>query len=197
MTAARRTVVLAALGAAGAVVALLGAAAGLGAATPEGHAPLVAARLAHPPTAAFDAIADLPASVAWRSDLEAIERLPDTDGVETWLEHGEWGDLRVEVPEAVRPARYRFVLPPGQPDLPFHGEWLVELQPAGDGTWLTITESGRVPSALFRGLQRLVFGYHASLEAFVRDLAAHLDAGAGRPPAPPEVVRGPVVPLPD
>lgn len=58
--------------------------------------------------------------------------------------------------------------------LPYGGTWTFELAPEGGGTRLTITERGEVHNPIFRVLARFVFGYAATMEAYLEDLAARL-----------------------
>ena len=180
---------LAALAAALAGVLLL-VGGSLGAVTPSRHATWVTAQLAHPPERVWDAIADLPAAVSWRSDLRGIVRLPEREGVPVWREQSRWGELLVEVHDAERPSRLRFVLPPDQSDVSFEGSWLIEITPEANGSRLRITEDARLHGTLLRGLRRLAVGYHGPLETFVHDLARHLDGPQASPPA---VQRGEVL----
>jgi hypothetical protein len=83
---------------------------------------------------------------------------------------------RVEPPyEIVEQAPpHRLVSRVADPGLPYGGTWTFELAPEGGGTRLTITERGEVHNPVFRVLARFVFGYAATMEAYLEDLAARL-----------------------
>lgn len=59
------------------------------------------------------------------------------------------------------------------PNLPFGGSWIYEIEPAGDGTELTITEHGVVSNPFFRFVSRFIMGHSATIEKYQRDLVAH------------------------
>jgi hypothetical protein len=57
--------------------------------------------------------------------------------------------------------------------LPFGGTWTFEIAPAaGGGSELRVTEDGEVYNVIFRFMARFIFGYHASIETYLRDLGA-------------------------
>jgi len=59
------------------------------------------------------------------------------------------------------------------PKLPFGGAWTYRLEPAGTAASdLTITENGEVYNVIFRFMSRFVFGHHATMDAFIRELQA-------------------------
>ena len=59
------------------------------------------------------------------------------------------------------------------PKLPFGGSWTYRLEPAGTAASdLTITENGEVYNVIFRFMSRFVFGHHATMDAFIRELQA-------------------------
>jgi hypothetical protein len=59
-------------------------------------------------------------------------------------------------------------------DLPFGGTWTFELAPEEGGTRVTITERGEIRNPIFRAVARYVFGYGATMEAFLDELRAHI-----------------------
>jgi len=52
----------------------------------------------------------------------------------------------------------------------FGGTWTYEIEPAGAGATLTITEEGEVYNALFRFTSRFVFGHYSTMETYARSL---------------------------
>ncbi len=55
--------------------------------------------------------------------------------------------------------------------MPFGGTWTFDIEPAGTGTQLTITEDGIVRNPIFRFVSRFVFGHYKTQETYLRDLA--------------------------
>lgn len=157
----------------GAVILLVGTmvvAAVIGLLLPEAHVATRSATLPAPPDQVFARIADLEAAPAWRPDVYQVERLPDRDGRMVFREIGEHGAITMEVVERQAPAR--LVTRVADPAVPFAGSWTYELQPAGTGTRLTITERGRVRNPILRCISRFVIGHHATIDAYLRALAA-------------------------
>lgn len=61
-------------------------------------------------------------------------------------------------------------------DRGFTGSWTFDIEPAANGSRLTITERGRVSSPVFRLLARFVFGYEGAMRQYHNDLARRLGA---------------------
>ncbi len=59
-------------------------------------------------------------------------------------------------------------------NLPYSGTWTFDLQPAAQGTELAITEDGEVSNPLFRFVSRFIMGHTATIDAYLRALAAKL-----------------------
>jgi uncharacterized protein YndB with AHSA1/START domain len=97
--------------------------------------------------------------------VKRIERLPDRDGRAVWAEHGSNGRITLAV-EKSEPPRL-LVLRIADPDLPFGGTWTYEVAPASGGSTLTITERGEIYNPIFRAMARFVFGYEATMAAYL------------------------------
>ncbi len=120
---------------------------------------------------AWRVLTDRVAMPSWRTDLRAIERLPDLDGHEVWQETDRRGQkLRLETVEAVPPRR--LVGRIADPKLPFGGTWTYEITPVADGSTLTITEDGEIYNPIFRFVARFILGYTGTMESYLRALAA-------------------------
>jgi len=57
------------------------------------------------------------------------------------------------------------------PKLPFGGGWTTRVEPADGGSKVSITEDGFVKTPLFRVMARFVFGYHKTMNGYLRSLA--------------------------
>jgi len=55
--------------------------------------------------------------------------------------------------------------------LPFGGSWTYEIAPADGGSLLTVTENGEIYNPFFRFMARFIFGYHATMETYLKNLA--------------------------
>lgn len=140
----------------------------LGGRLPQGHVATVRARLAQPPEAIWEAITNMAAAPNWRSGLKQVERLPDRDGKQVWVEVSRQGRMPLEL-DFVEPPRRLVARIVGE-KLPFGGSWTWEIAPDGHGSTLTITEDGVIHNPVFRFLARHVFGYDGTIKTYLRDL---------------------------
>jgi hypothetical protein len=62
--------------------------------------------------------------------------------------------------------------PHATPNLPFGGAWTFDIAPDANGSNLRITEDGEVYNVIFRFMARYIFGHHASIETYLKDLGA-------------------------
>lgn len=130
------------------------------------------ALLERPPETIWRVLLDLDGMPLWRSDLRAVERLPDQDGRPAWKETSAAGTRIMEVASAEPPNR--LVLRRAQPKgLPMR---IVELTPAGRGTLVTVSERRRVGNPLLRVYDRLL-PPRATVVRFLRDLRQRLATG--------------------
>lgn len=166
-------------------VALL---ASVGALLPVAHAAARRIRLQQPAEAVFALIADPAAGPRWRQDLKSVALLPPRDGRRCHRELSRFGpmDLLIEREDPPRELVQRIVTEGS----PFGGTWTFRLSPLeGGGTELTITENGLVHNVFFRALSRLWFGHTATIDGYLKALAAHFGEPAAVPsdaePEPP------------
>jgi len=144
----------------------------VGSMLPREHVATSRARFAEPAEIIWAAITDHAAMSGWRSGMKQVVRGADQGGKAVWVETSSFGEIPLRVEEAVPPKRY--VLEIASDALPFGGTWTYEIEPAAGGCQLSITENGFVKPALFRVMSRYVFGYHATLDQYLRDLAKRL-----------------------
>ena len=140
----------------------------LGARLPKRHVAASRALLRQSPESVWAVIADHASSPNWRSDLKQVERWPDRDGHEVWVEVSRQGRMPFEVVESAPPRRR--VTRIADPNLPFGGSWTYEIEPATGGSTLTITEDGTIRNPIFRFMARHVFGYDGTQKRYLRDL---------------------------
>ena len=160
------------------VVLLLALAAGLAVALvaghrlPAAHVACVRARYRTPPDEVWGTITNLLVAPNWRSKLRQVERLPDHEGKQMWVEVSRRWRLPLEF-EVVDPGRTLVTRIVGE-DLPFRGSWTYELTPDEGGCLLTITEEAEVHSQTLRFFAHYVFGTHATAARYLRDLGRKL-----------------------
>lgn len=144
----------------------------VGSRLPVRHTATRAAVLSGTPETVFAVLTDYASAPSWRRDLKSVEILPSEDGAIRFREDGSNGRILFEVVEAV-PSR-RLTVRIADDKLPFGGSWTYELTPSDGGTRLSITENGEIYSPLFRVMSRYVFGYHKTLDAYLRSLGDKL-----------------------
>jgi hypothetical protein len=175
-------------GVVGVVALLLAVMAGVGLALPATHLVARTAHIARSPDDVWRALTDRTSHPTWRKGLERVERLDDGG----FREVGRDGTLAFAVDESTPPTATqpgRLVTRIADDSLPFGGRWIYSIAADGTGTRVTITEDGIVRNPLFRFLSRFVFGHTATIDAFLRDLGAHL--GSPTTPASAEPSRLP------
>jgi hypothetical protein len=153
------------------VVALVGLAALVGFFLPKGHRASRTVVYDAPPGAVFAAITDFASFPQWRSDVKSVTLLPAT-GVVRFREEGAHGTITYRVEE--RTPDSRLVTTIDDPSLPFGGRWTFELEPAGGGTKLTITEEGEIYNPFFRVMSRLFFSPYDTIDTYQADLRRRL-----------------------
>lgn len=143
---------------------------------PRTHTATRSARFNAPPEQLWTLITDHAAHASWRPGLRSVERLPDRNGHAVWNEIDRRGQsMPIEVIESTPPRKY--VTRIDDPELPFGGTWMWELQPDGEGTRIRITEDGFIKPPPFRYIARLM-GYDATMKRYLVAMGTKL----GQPP---------------
>jgi hypothetical protein len=135
-----------------------------------------------PVDAVWAVIADPAGYPAWRKDVKRVELLPAPEGRMRWREESGERPLTFEV-ERSEPPR-RLVTRIVDRNLPFGGGWTFDLVPEGEGCRLTIREDGEIYNPFFRFMARFVFGYHRTLENYLKAIGARFGESVRPEPAP-------------
>lgn len=136
---------------------------------PREHVASRTLRVNRPPADVWALITDVDAFTSWRSDVKSIERLPVVNGRPAWVEHAGGTAIPLETIEAQPPQR--LVLRIADPTLPFGGTWTYTVAGTPEGSTLTITEDGFVSNPIFRVMSRVVFGHHATIDGYLKNVA--------------------------
>ncbi len=141
----------------------------IGALLPRDHRATASIALDQPADSVWNVVRDLGDYAEWWSEAEAVERLPDRGGRETWAQRDRHGQsIPIEVVEVQAPRR--LVTRIADESLPFGGTWTYEIVDTAGGSTLTLTEDGEVRNPVFRFMARFVFGHYATIESFLRAL---------------------------
>ena len=141
----------------------------VGAMLPKAHTASRTARIAMPPDALYALLSDVDRYQTWRTDVKSLQRLPDKDGKPAWIEDVGGMKIPLHFERMERPA---LLVSRIDGALAFGGSWTYQIAPASGGSDLTITENGEVYNVIFRFMSRFVFGYHATMDAFLKHLQA-------------------------
>ncbi len=133
------------------------------------------------PDAVWAKIATEANAAAWRKDVKSVARLADRNGHEVWRETFASGNaLTYETLESAPPTRLvRAIVDEAM----FGGTWTIVVEPSGTGTTVTITENGWIEPPPFRVAAKYAWGHDATINAYLRDLAAHFGEAAAITPA--------------
>lgn len=152
-----------------ALVALVLLIVATGAMLPVKHRASRQMSLHQPAEKIFAAINDPASYPSWRSSLNKVEILPERKGHRVFRETGGGAEILLEV-DSVVPDKL-LVARIADPSLPFGGKWTYAVISSGDSMTLRITEDGEVYNPLFRFVSRFVFGHHATIDRYLRDLS--------------------------
>ncbi len=146
----------------------------IGSCLPVKHTATVRAQIKAQPADIWAIITDFPGQTKWRKGLKKVERSADKNGHEAWMEDGKGqGKMLLETVEAERPRK--IVRRIANEKLPFGGNWTMELEQAGIGTLVIVTENGEVYNPIFRFVSRFIMDQSGSIRKYLADLEAHVD----------------------
>lgn len=141
---------------------------------PKAHTASRTARIAMPPDALYTLLADVDRYPTWRTELKSLQRAPDRDGKPAWIEDASGMKIPLHFERMERPSL--LVARIDGSDLAFGGAWTYHIAPAPGGSDLTITENGEVYNVIFRFMSRFVFGHHATMDSFLKNLHSKVAA---------------------
>lgn len=153
----------------GIIAGLVAVVAIIGMLVPRKHVASRTAKYQQSADTVWETITDFESAPAWRTDLKTVERLPDLNGHAVWAEISRQGRMPYEVTVSEPPNQ--MVLRIVDDKLPFGGTWTYEIAATEDGgSTLTITENGEIYNPIFRFMARFIFGYHGTMETYLKDL---------------------------
>jgi hypothetical protein len=135
---------------------------------PKQHVAKRSAKFNQPPQAIWDAISNFEALPSWRPEVQTVEKQPDRNGHPVWVEATNMEKFSYEVTFFESPTKMVTVI--ADTTLPFGGSWTYEILEDEAGSQLTITEAGEIYNPIFRFMARFIFGYHATMETYLRNL---------------------------
>jgi len=151
------------------IVALLAL---IGLCLPREHRATTRARFRADAGTVFAVLSDVEGYPEWRPGVRSVRWVEPVDGHPAYVEETRTGPVRYMI-EASEPPR-KFVGRIADEKLAYGGTWTFVLVPDGAGTQLSVTEDGSVKPVIFRTLARFVFGYHATMEQYLKALGKKL-----------------------
>ena len=148
----------------------------IGSVLPRDHVAQLSIDLTSPPDRVWGLVSDLGGTARWRSDITAVEMLPDSGKRVRFVEISKHGRVSCEIMSQQPP--HRQVVRVIDDDQPFGGTWTWTLEGRGSGTRVVIAEEGFVKNPVFRVLGKLFFSPTATIEAYLRALAKELGENA-------------------
>jgi hypothetical protein len=146
----------------------------IGSRLPVKHTVTVRAQIKAQPGDVWAIITDFPGQVTWRKGLKKVERTADKNSHEVWLEEAKReGKLILETTVAERPKK--LVRRIANEKSPFGGNWTIDLEQAGFGTLVVVTENGEVYNPVFRFVSRFIMDQSGTIRKYLAELEAHVD----------------------
>ena len=146
--------------------------AGVGALLPREHVATVARTVAAPAERVAALIRDVESYPAWRRGVDGIDGAERAGGRVRFVERSGGDAIAFELVEEVPDRRFRSTIT--DPDLPFGGYWLIRIDPAGEGTQVTIEEHGFVGNPIFRFVSTLILGHERTIRRYLEDVENRL-----------------------
>jgi hypothetical protein len=152
----------------GTLILVAAVAALIGSRMPTEHTIARSLQIKKSPADVYAVIRNVEEAPRWRSDVKRVEILSS----DRFREHGRNGTVTYQIVDDVPGKRMATKIL--DLNLGYSGSWEYVLEGSGGGTQLTITEKGVVTNPLFRFMSRYVFGYTATIDAYLRSLEGKL-----------------------
>ena len=161
----------------GVIVALIVIVVIIGYTLPKGHVAVSTAQYRKPAADLFRTITEVATAASWRKDVERIEMLPANGNRIAWREVSKNGVVNYEGEIVRAPAPGvpgRFISRITDKNLPYGGEWIIDVAVNNGGSVVTVTENGEVYNPIFRFVSKYVMGHHSTIDGYLRALGTHV-----------------------
>ena len=160
----------------GVIVALVVIVVGVGYMLPTAHVAVGSAQFHKPAAEVFRIITDVGSAATWRKDVKRVDVLPPNGNRLAWRETTKYDVVNYEgevvhTPQPDVPGR--FISRVVSKDLPFGGEWIIDVAANGDASVVMVRENGEVYNPFFRFVSKYVMGHNATINGYLRELGAH------------------------
>jgi len=141
---------------------------------PKAHTASREREYAYPVEKVYGWISTPAAYPKWRSGVQKVEILPDSEKLQRFKEIGLHDEVSYVVEENVPNKHY--VTRITTQDLGYGGAWTFDLERTAKGTLLTITEDGEVYSPFFRFVSHYIMKPTGTIDKYMADLDKKLAA---------------------
>jgi len=144
---------------------------------PQSHVAVSSAQFTKPAADLFRTITEVATAASWRKDVERVELLPANGNRIAWREVSKNGVVNYEGEIVRAPAPGvpgRFISRITDRNLPYGGEWIIDVSVNNGGSVVTVTENGEVYNPIFRFVSKYVMGHHSTIDGYLRALGAHV-----------------------
>jgi hypothetical protein len=144
---------------------------------PKAHVAVSSAQFHRPAAELFRIITDVGSAASWRKDVDRIEMLPPNGNRIAWREvsKNDVVNYEGEIVRAPQPGvPGRFISRIVSKDLPYGGEWIIDVSMNDDISVVTVTENGEVYNPIFRFVSKYVMGHSATIDGYLRALGTHV-----------------------
>ena len=136
---------------------------------PKAHVAASSITLSQPPDSVWAIVRNLGGYPGWWRDVKSSERDSSVTGREVWVQTDAKGqEMQLEVAQSIEPSL--LVTRIADDRLPFSGQWTYEIEQAGAGSRVTITEEGEVFNPVFRLVASLFLGHHGTIDRCLESL---------------------------
>lgn len=136
---------------------------------PKEHVVTSSITLSQPPDSVWAVVRNLDDYPGWWRDVKSSEPDSSFGDREIWVQTDAQGqEIPLEVTQSIEPSL--LVTRIADDKLPFSGQWTYEIEGAGTGSRLTITEEGEVFNPVFRLVARLFLGHHGTIDRCLESL---------------------------
>lgn len=140
----------------------------VGSRLPEEHSASRSITLRQAPEAVWAVIADCEGHAGWAKGVTRVERMAEQDGREVWRQHMGRNSFVMETTTTDPPRR--LVRSISDDHGPFSGSWTYEIAPAGEGSRVQLTETGRIKNPIPRFMMRYMMGEDTYLKMHLKSL---------------------------
>lgn len=135
---------------------------------PEHHIAKAEITVRSPPFEVAQLIRDIEGHPRWRSEVTEIKVVERNATQVRYVEQSRDDTIAFQFKEERPGTRFRNTIV--EPNFPFSGYWVIQVNPLDGGTAISIEEHGSVTNPVFRFLSHFIFGHTSRMKEYLNDL---------------------------